>query len=399
MKKNESLFSFGKLNKYFIIPFLCPIFCFLANYSIQLYNNEISKSKEKYDIKNKLFLISFSIFFSYLVGGLLYCISYIRTQTEDLKKSKENKKERTGSFASKSSSSSIEYIYNKKTININPLKIFFIFCAMSLILHFALICRFLSINEKVFEKRLYFLLFLPIFSQIILKDELFRHQILSLFISIIGIIFLFIPLILIKQEISILINILIIISSIGHSFFFILIKHLTHKYYLSPYLCLLYIGFFGLIILLIGSIIYYSINNDSDNNYMSIFEGESLESIIYLILVFSFSLILNVLTFLVIFYFSPTLLMITDIINPIISWIISLFIDKEGHTSIEIILNSIGYFLVLFSSLIYNEIIIFNFFGLNGNTKKYLEIKQREELNSIIDDDDEERSEGENDTN
>jgi len=373
MKKNESLFSFGKLNKYFIIPFLCPIFCFLANYFLKLYNNEISKSKEKYDIKNKLFLISFSLFLSYFVGGLLYCISYIRTQTEDL-------------------------IYNEKIININPLKIFFIFCVMSLILYFALICGFLSINEKVFEKRLYFLLFLPIFSKIILKDELFRHQILSLFISIIGIILLFISLILIEKEISILINILIAISIIGYSIFFILIKHLTHKYYLSPYLCLLYIGFSGLIILLIGGIIYYSINNDSDNNFMSIFGGESLKSIIYLILSFCFSLILNVLTFLVIFYFSPTLLMITDIINPIISWIMSLFTDKEGHTSIEIILNSIGYFLVLFSSLIYNEIIIFNFFGLNGNTKKYLEIKQREELNSIIDDDDE-RSEGENDAN
>ena len=85
---------------------------------------------------------------------------------------------------------------------------------------------------------------------------------------------------------------------------------------------------------------------------------------------FSFGLISNVLTFLVIFYFSPTLLMITDIINPIIKWIISLFIDKEGHTSIEIVINSIGYFLVLFSSLIYNEIIIFNCFGLNGKTKK-----------------------------
>jgi len=262
-----------------------------------------------------------------------------------------------------------------------------------------MLSEFLSFNKIVFEKRLYFLLFLPIFSKIILKNELYRHQILSLFISIIGIIFLFIPLILIKQEISILINILIIISSIGHSFFFILIKHLTHKYYLSPYLCLLYIGFFGLIILLIGGIIYYSINNDSDNNFMSIFEGESLKSIIYLILVFSFSLILNVLTFLVIFYFSPTLLMITDNINPIINWIISLFINKEGHTSIEIVLNSIGYFLVLFSSLIYNGIIIFNFCDLNRNTKKYLEIKQREELNSIIEDDDDERSEGENDAN
>ena len=92
--------------------------------------------------------------------------------------------------------------------------------------------------------------------------------------------------------------------------------------------------------------------------------------------------------------------MITDNINPIIKWIISLFIDKEGHTSIEIVINSIGYFLVLFSSLIYNEIIIFNCFGLNGKTKKQLEIKEREELNLIIEnDDDDEQKEGENNIN
>ena len=37
MVKNESLFSFGKINKYFIIPFLCPIFCFLLNHFFKLY--------------------------------------------------------------------------------------------------------------------------------------------------------------------------------------------------------------------------------------------------------------------------------------------------------------------------------------------------------------------------
>ena len=85
--------------------------------------------------------------------------------------------------------------------------------------------------------------------------------------------------------------------------------------------------------------------------------------------------------------------MVTDIIHPIIKWIISLSQnEKDKHNkTLEIILNSIGYFLVLFSSLIYNEIIILNFYGLNKNTKKYLEEKQREEFSSILDyyDDDE----------
>jgi hypothetical protein len=398
MKQNGSLISFGKINKYFIIPFLCPIFCFLVNYFIFL-NAEIPKINEiEVNIKNKLCLISFSIILSYFGGGLLYCISYIRTKTEDIKKSKEDKRDELDSFKSKSSSPySVEYIYNKEIKQNNPLKIFSILFVISLIFSFDLICKLLAFNQNVFERRLYFLLFLPIFSKIILKSELFRHQILSLFISIIGIILLFILTIL-NGNIPIFINILIFISTVGYSLFLIMIKQLTHKYYLSPYFCLLYVGFFSLIILLVGFIIYYSIIGF--DNFMKNFENETLTSIIYLILAFSFCLILQVLTFLVIYYFSPTLLMVTDIIHPIITWIISIFQKKE-HTTIEIVLCGTGYFIIFFSSLIYNEIIIFNFCGLNRNTKKYLEIKQKEEFSSIIrnDDDDNEPNERENDTN
>ena len=32
--KKKHLFSFAKINKYFIFPFLCPVFCFLGNYCI-----------------------------------------------------------------------------------------------------------------------------------------------------------------------------------------------------------------------------------------------------------------------------------------------------------------------------------------------------------------------------
>jgi hypothetical protein len=269
---------------------------------------------------------------------------------------------------------------------------------MSLFLNINMFFHFISFNaNNVFEPRLFFLILIPIFSKIILKSELYRHQFLSLFISIIGIILLFIQIIL-NGNIPIFINILIFISTTGYSLFFIMVKQLTHKYYLSPYFCLLYVGFFSLIIFLVGFIIYYSIIGF--DNFMKNFENETLTSIIYLILAFSFCLILQVLTFLVIYYFSPTLLMVTDIIHPIITWIISIFQKKE-HTTIEIVLCGTGYFIIFFSSLIYNEIIIFNFCGLNRNTKKYLEIKQKEEFSSIIrnDDDDNEPNERENDTN
>ena len=85
--------------------------------------------------------------------------------------------------------------------------------------------------------------------------------------------------------------------------------------------------------------------------------------------------------------------MVTDMVTPLFSFVANNFILEEMLTSI--ILNAIGYLITLFSSLIYNEIIIFNCFGLNKNTKRFVdkrvykeleEIKKTESLLSEIDD-------------
>ena len=98
---------------------------------------------------------------------------------------------------------------------------------------------------------------------------------------------------------------------------------------------------------------------------------------IFIILVYIFGAILQTLSFLVIYYFTPTLLIITDFITPLLLWIINIFI--EGEKKINLIFLSCGYFITIFASLIYNEIIIFNFCNLNKHTKKILEEKQKEE--------------------
>ena len=375
MKKNECLFSFGKINKYFIIPFLCPIFCFLGNYFFKLYVKMPHENSIDENIKKKLYFISSTFSLTYFGGGLLYFITYIRAKTESSKKSRD--------FPS---SSSIIYIYNDPFEQNNALKMIFILLIISLLINLAIICNLLAFNKTLFEKRLYYLLILPIFSKIILKTELFSHQILSLCISIIGIIFLFIPTALTIEKSDIIFNILVIFATSAYSLSYVMVKYLTHKYYLSPYFCLLFIGLFSLIIFLLGFIIYYSINNFAE--FKENFINESLQSVLYIILAIISFIILNVLSYLVIYFFSPTLLMVTDIINPIIKWIFSLFQDEKENKAFDIILNGIGYFLVFFSSLIYNEIIIFNFFGLNNKTKKYLEGKQKEELSIIANDND-----------
>ena len=391
MEKKECLFSCGKINKYFIIPFICPIFCFLGNLFYDLYiklPNENTNVGNSYDdkIKKKLYLISCSFSLNYFAGGLLYFISYIKTKTETSRISSVNKNDRTRSV----SSFSITYIYNDASGNSHTLKIYSILIIISLLINCAIICNLFVFNNNVLERRLYYLILLPIFSKFILKSKLFSHQILSLCISIFGIILLIIPQLLKFTKNDIIFNILVFFSSSVYSFSDVMVKYLTHKYYLSPYLCLLIIGFFSLIIFSLGFIIYYSINNFND--FIENFKNESFISVVYLILSIILFAILNVLSYLVIYYFSPTLLMVTDLIHPIINWIISFFQNEKKSKNLDICLNSIGYFLVFFSSLIYNEIIILNFYGLNKNTKKYLEEKQKEELSSIYDyynDDDE----------
>ena len=73
--------------------------------------------------------------------------------------------------------------------------------------------------------------------------------------------------------------------------------------------------------------------------------------------------------------------MVTDIISPMFLWIVQSII--KGEKLINAIFYSLGYLIVLFSSLIYNEIIICNFYDLNKDTKKCLEERQTEELISL----------------
>ena len=74
--------------------------------------------------------------------------------------------------------------------------------------------------------------------------------------------------------------------------------------------------------------------------------------------------------------------MVTDIISPLLLWIVTTIINGKLKMP-DVALNPIGYIIALFSALIYNEIIIFNFCGLNKNTKKFIEERLDKESKDI----------------
>ena len=240
-------------------------------------------------------------------------------------------------------------------------------------------------DSNIFEERLFYLFFIPLFSIIILKENIYKHQYFSLLFSLIGTIFLIIPIIFKLTNDDIIPNILNFIKGINYPLFLVITKYVVEKYYISPLKICLIIGIMTIIINLIGYIIYCLIFDD-----FSFFTGcfnfseieKNLWTILFLILNFLFSIASELTLFLSIFYFYPTLIMVTDIISPLFVWIAETIIYKD-EKEINISLNSIGYFIALFSSLIYNELIILNCCGLNKNTKKFVNKRINEELEEI----------------
>ena len=316
---------------------------------------------------------------SYLFGGLLYFISSIREKTYETRDDAIEYRERASSV--------VKYIYNDGSKK-NQIKILLILLLISFLITITTICNLYSMERTIFEKRLYFLFFIALFSKFLLKNEIFKHQILSMSIAVIGIIILFVPVSLIIQKKDIFLNILNFFSSMSYSLFLVMIKYLTHYYYFSPLLCLLFIGIISIIItffifLFYSLIKYIDFTFISDNFELSKNEMGA-KFYIYFVLGLIFSSGLQVFTIYVIYYFSPILLTVTDSISPMLSWVINCIQKGPGkYAYINIIFKSIGYLMQLIAGLIYNEIIICNFYGFNEYTKKYLQERENKETISL----------------
>ena len=366
----KSIITFSKLNKYFLIPFLCPIFCALTNLFMDLVYKE--KVINKFD-----FFSSVSTDLSFIFAGLFYFVPHF--------KANYNKKNYPSSN-NETNNSGIIYIYNEGIINnYHPCKIIMLIILLSLIIVIDNLFYIFISDKNVFEKRLYFLIFIPLFSKIILKVDIYKHQYFSLIIAIGGIIFLLIPVCFELNTEDIIPNILNVICGIIYPLFLVIIKYLSEKYYISPLKISLLLGIMSLFFDCIGYIIY-SLIKYNDLSYFNDFFNFSEEKnkfiiIVYIILFILFYVTLQLFILLVLFYFSPILLLITDIISPFLSWIFDNILEPESIPNV--ILEPIGYLIVIFSALIYNEIIIFNFCGLNKNTKKFVNKRNIKELEDI----------------
>ena len=320
-----------------------------------------------------------------VAAGLFYFISYFR-------KNINNKNIKN---------IGINYIYNKNSPylkNKNKIKILILLLSLMHVLDDLLwIFIIISLNGiyKVLEERLFYLFFIPLFSKIILKENIYKHHYFSMLILLIGVIFIIIPkcLDLENDYIVVVVNILNFIKAINFSLFLIIFKYLIEKYYLYPLKISLIIGIISTIINTIGYVIY-SLTRDDFSFFTDCFDFSGKNKLvisIYFIFYFVFGFLSSLFLFLSLFYFSPNIIIISNSITPLFIWIAMAIIMKP--TTEVMILNPIGYLIILISSLIYNELIIFNCCGLNKNTKKFVNKRINKELEEIKNNEDNSSSE------
>ena len=369
-KEKQGIITFSKLNKYYLLPFICPIFCMLE----RVFRERIGEQLENNN--DDIFLTSIIPSLSYILGGLLSFIPSLSIKPKHLIKD-------ALVYEVNEESKNMELVYKTNYISskIKSKKVIFYYLLLSIFSSITI-----SVNRHIqtvhlIEIRMYVITFIPIFSKIILKQNIYRHQYFSLFLSYIGFFFISIINILKIETSDIKDNILLFIAYTGFSLNSVLIKNLTDNYYVSPFSCLLFEGIGSLILIIIFNIVYSLVTFEDLSIITNITIILNFSSkLFYLFLYLFIDIIYEILTVLVIYYFSPILLMVSDIISPILYFTFGLIINKEKVKLLNIIFHYLGYFIVLICALIYNELIIFNCFELNIYTKKYICEREKLEL-------------------
>ena len=352
--KQKKYFSFAKINKYFIFPFISPIFIFIRELLLEY-------SKGKTSGIRKILQYEFNDGLMHSSCILFYIFIYFRTKTEKTKEENDYYKKIANNN-----------IYSKK-IRENKFKIFFIILTIAIGYNNYISSKMLLKGKTIFEIRIYHVIFNTIFCKIILGYEIYKHQLLSLILILIGWVFISIPVFIKLTTDDIYYNVLFFFGAIFYPLYLVLLKYIIENYYISIYLDMFFIGVILLILSTVLTIINSTFVYSDFSDLINIFD--SAYNKILLFFAFFSGTIVKFIFCIIIENFSPNIFVLTNVISSIITWIYNVGFKKKHDTTSNIICLSIGYFIILISCFIYNEIIILNFFNLNENTN--FNIKER----------------------
>ena len=302
-----------------------------------------------FSIKKQYFVYLFFYLFTCKVSGYIdafdKCFNFIITLSNSLLiiiyfyeeySSKLNNKQYTEKLVFKSPE---EVNLEKKKQKNENLKLTILI--LSLILMNIITNYIFEYSKDLFELDINILILFFI-NYLCFERNIYSHQLVSIFMDIITLILsLFF-----KQKIGVLKIILFIIGSYTYCFSFVLIKYINTIYFINIYLLGSLQGMIGFVLYIITQII----------NENKIIDLNLIPYYIYIVsIIIGFSY--HYINYKIIFELNPLYFYIFENI---------LFFIMDIQLNIE----SIGYIIIIISSLIYLEIIELNFCNLNYNIKK-----------------------------
>ena len=350
-----SFIRFGKIDKNLIPILIGCIFCFL--------NRLLNQYKDTYLFKN-IILTNIFISFSDLFMIVPYIIYKIRS-----KKVVHNDNHELNQMDTK-----FEYIYEENNIE-DDIKYKERYILLIGIIFFINYIMFVKTFEMKTNTWIVYILFTSIFYYIIFKAKLFKHHYLS--IIIILIIGLIIDLIQGNIQNDFTNNIVSLILSfirvILLSFNYVIIKYTMEKKFVSLYEIGLFNGIINLILFIIFAIFdYFFFHIDNYEEYFNNFDGKEV-LVIFGLMFTQFGIYLP-------------LFIIDKNNSPCHIFIIFIFGQLAYYINLQenLVIVIICLIIILFFSLIFNEIIEINFCGLSHNTKKNIISRAETEVDESI---------------
>ena len=374
------LIELSEFNLKLLIPLIFPIFKRIEDYSKKAYIKE----------DNQLFK-TFRYFLSYIFAFIPFLIIKFRTKNANEKNKilKINKID-TNSTRNFTITNSI-IILKEKKIQLRKLKSFLFLFSLCILGLFCYFYRFLfEITEFAEEKQSIGIFFeiadYVVLSRFILKQKLYKHNFVSAGIISAILMILFIisfPYIETKY----------IFRSFAYYFFFslcfgsydILGKRYMINFFVSPYYLMFIIGSINVILMIIYELFAYFLNPDVSGIIIGFKNNvDNIGKFFLFILDIFLEGIWNLGIWLTVYYLTPCHYFISEYISEYVYYMISALESLEGfYSKINIAIFSISYFINFFCCLVFNEVIILNFFGLDFNTKKRIEQRIREEHISL----------------
>ena len=383
------IISFGYLSKKMLIPLLIPLVYLLRHFVLEQANNE----KENNEISS-IFINTFIASLSYSINILLLGIE--NELIKSIRKSKQNKE-----FDNQLLIEKIKIEKKKTKKRILFLIIISIYNFFNL-QAYDLIKILMPDNYKQYYfysiSITVFFLSTALFSYLLLGIKIYKHQILSMIISPILSILMFIVFItdLVNESITKTFLYLIICLLVRNFRFILMVfgKLIMEKYYVTQTKLLSYFGICGLILSLITNCFSYFIEFPDYENE-KYFYGKRLLNIFdywkymkkgYFIFSIFLWFIENYLIWFCISGFSPNHYIIFRNISSILVILPDIYKEEQfGEFDIWIkIFSSFGLFGIYICGLIFNEIIIIRIWNLEKYTAIELDKRQREETENII---------------